>query len=126
MPCSSEVFCFLLGMFEAGSSHHTYADLKQMLPNQTVDEVCQLAFSPDGYEMFYPAEGMDDEDYPVEEVEPGKFAYFDRGWRPVSEQDIKRYRYRMDWLPKTLRTELYLSGEVQEVVPEQLWLLGEL
>ena len=124
MLWDKDVLHFLLGMFEAGSSHHTYVDLKRMLPNQAVDEVCQLAFSPDGYEMFYPAEDMGDEDHLVEEIEPGKFAYFDRGWRPVAEQDIKRYR--MDWLPKVLRTELHLSGEMQEIVPERLWLLGEL
>ena len=91
MTFNPATFRFLLNMFEAGPLHHTYADLKQRLLNQDIEEIIQLAYQPDGYEMFYPAEDMDDEDRPVEEIEPGQSAYFDRDWHPVNEQDIKRY-----------------------------------
>lgn len=123
MPIKSELFHFLVAMFEVGPRTRMVAELKASLPNQDIEALVQMAFQPEGYCMWYPVEGSEYAE--VHEVEPGKFCYFDAGWYPVNPDELKQYRYSMDWLPKTLKSGLQISGKTAEIVPGKFWRLGD-
>ena len=122
MPIKSDLFHFLVAMFEAGPRTRMITELKASLPNQDIEALVQMAFQPEGYCMWYPVEGSEYAE--VHEVEPGKFCYFDAGWYPVNPDELKQYRYSMDWLPKTLKSGLQISGKTIEIVPDKFWRLG--
>ena len=122
MPIKSDLFHFLVAMFEAGPRTRMITELKASLPNQDIEALVQIAFQPEGYCMWYPVEGSEYAE--VHEVEPGKFCYFDAGWYPVNPDELKQYRYSMDWLPKTLKSGLQISGKTIEIVPDKFWRLG--
>ena len=123
MPIKSDLFHFLVAMFEAGPRTRMITELKASLPNQDIEALVQMAFQPEGYCMWYPVEGSEYAE--VHEVEPGKFCYFDAGWYPVNPDELKQYRYSMDWLPKTLKSGLQISGKTAEIVPGKFWRLGD-
>ena len=123
MPIKPELFQWLVAMFEAGPRTRTIAELKEALPNQDIAALVQMAFQPDGYCMWYPIKGT--EYVEVHEVEPGQFCYFDSGWYPVDPGELKQYRYNMEWLPKTLKKGLQISGKTTAIVPEKFWRLGD-
>lgn len=122
MPVKPDLFHFLVAMFEAGPRTRMIAELKAFLPNQDIEALVQMAFQPEGYCMWYPVEGSEYAE--VHEVEPGKFCYFDAGWYPLNPDELKQYRYSMDWLPKTLKSGLHISGKTTEIVPDKFWRLG--
>lgn len=123
MPIKPDLFHFLVAMFEAGPRTRMITELKASLPNQDIEALVQMAFQPEGYCMWYPVEGSEYAE--VHEVEPGKFCYFDAGWYPVNPDELKQYRYSMDWLPKTLKSGLQISGKTAEIVRGKCWRLGD-
>lgn len=54
----------------------------------------------------------------------GQFVYYDNGCHTVTDDDLRMYRFRMDWFPEWLCGQLKLE-RFEAVVDNRIWKLGE-
>lgn len=117
-------FSFLLAMFESGAVTLNVAMLQRRFNATDLTMLLGLAFEANG--LLLTCFDSDDEAVDAVPYQRGKYHFLDGVWHDVDANLLKAYRYRMDWLPKTLKSSLHLSGKIIETIPQCLWLLGYL
>ncbi|WP_422139035.1 hypothetical protein [Endozoicomonas sp. ALC020] len=124
-----QAFDFLQSCFEAATDKERISELKFYYPECWQDIIGNNAFIPKGpaddrlIMVDYP-DDLQDGYRQVHRVKD-EFVYYYNGCHKVTDDELRMYKFRMEWFPEWLAEKLNLD-QAEPILDDRVWKLGEI